>query len=94
MELKKELEKLKKENVGLKAKWQSKVEMISRVRENFGSGQKRSGEEEGSGSKRRLRFNKEEGRWEEESEEEDESTNDQVRINNNGSNEVIRKQQL
>ena len=34
--------------------------MISKVRENFGSGSKR---EEGSGSKKKLRFNKEEGRW-------------------------------
>jgi hypothetical protein len=77
---------LKKENLGLKAKWQNSFSMISKVRENF-SGSKKGRDEE-SGAQKKLRFNKEQGNWEEESESEDESTPDQAEQNNRNTQPV------
>jgi hypothetical protein len=56
-ELRKEIEKLKRENGSLRAKWESSFSMISKVRANF-SGTKKNADEQSLG-KRKLKFNKE-----------------------------------
>ena len=60
--------------------------MISKVRENF-SGSKKGPDQE-SGAQKKLRFNKEQSNWEEESESEDESTPDQAGQNNRNTQSI------